>query len=373
MTKGSLERYRDLVSTGGIEPDSAQYAAAERLDVLARELARWRPRRGLMRLLSNAAVQPPRGVYIHGAVGRGKTMLMDLFHASVAFEPKRRVHFHAFMADIHERIAEARKSDAGDPIPVVARQIASEARLLCFDELHVTDIADAMILGRLFRVLFESGVVIVATSNAPPQELYRNGLNRQLFLPFVDLIEDHMNVLELAAAKDFRLEKLSGERLYFTPADEAARAELDRIWLRLTGRPKGDRKVLAVKGRTLRIPQAAMGVARLGFADLCEKPLGALDYLHIARTFHTLLLEHIPVLGPQRRNEARRFINLIDTLYDNRVCLVASADAEPDRLYMRGDGADLFERTASRLMEMRAEAYMADRKSRAARHALPAG
>lgn len=372
MLMGPLQRYRDLVSAGGIEPDPAQYAAAEQLEALAQELSRWRPRRGLLRLLARSASQPPRGVYIHGAVGRGKTMLMDLFHASVAIEPKRRVHFHAFMADVHERIAEVRKTDAGDPIPVVARQIAGETRLLCFDELHVTDIADAMILGRLFRELFEGGVVVVATSNSPPQELYRNGLNRQLFLPFVDLIEDHMNVLELAAAKDFRLEKLSGERLYFTPADDAARAELDRIWLRLTGCPKGERKELAVKGRTLRIPQAAMGVARLGFGDLCEKPLGALDYLHIARAFHTLLLEHIPVLGPQRRNEARRFINLIDTLYDHRVCLVATADAEPDRLYLRGDGADLFERTASRLMEMRSEAYMADRNSRAARQALPA-
>ncbi len=369
MLKGPLEQYGDLVTAGGIEPDAAQREAAERLNALAQALAHWRPRRGLFGLFLSSPSPQPRGLYIHGAVGRGKTMLMDLFHASVAFKPKRRVHFHAFMADVHERIAEARKRDLGDPIPTVAHRIADEARLLCFDELHVTDIADAMILGRLFKVLFESGVVVVATSNAPPHELYRNGLNRQLFLPFVDLIEDHMDVLELVAAKDFRLEKLNGQRLYFTPADEAAHAELEKVWLRLTGGAKGERRELVVKGRTLRVPQAAMGIARFSFADLCERPLGAIDYLHIARTFHTLLIERIPVLGPQRRNEARRFINLIDTLYDNRVCLVATADAEPGHLYVSGDGADLFERTASRLMEMRSEAYLADRNSRRAREA----
>ncbi len=373
MLKGPLESYGALITAGGIEPDAAQRHAAERLNALAQALARWRPKRGFFGFLAGSPSPQPRGLYIHGAVGRGKTMLMDLFYASVAFEPKRRVHFHDFMADVHERIAEARKSEPGDPIPAVARRIADEAKLLCFDELHVTDIADAMILGRLFKVLFESGIVVVATSNSPPQELYRNGLNRQLFLPFVDLIEDRMDVLELAAAKDFRLEKLNGQQLYFTPADDAARAELDAIWSSLTGNARGERKDLVVKGRTLRVPQAAMGVARFSFSDLCEKPLGSLDYLHLARTFHTLLIERIPILGPQRRNEARRFINLIDTLYDNRVCLVASAEAEPDQLYVSGDGADLFERTASRLMEMRSEAYLMDRNSRRAREQVSFG
>ncbi len=377
MAKGPLERYRELVGAGGIEPDPAQYEAAAKLDELALALGR-RARGGLLGLLSRPLFSGPRtprpqGLYIHGAVGRGKTMLMDLFHASVALEPRRRVHFHAFMADVHERIADARRTDPGDPIPAVARQIAAEARLLCFDELHVTDIADAMILGRLFKVLFESGVVVVATSNVAPSDLYMHGLNRQLFLPFVDLIEDHMQVLELAAAKDFRLEKLNGQQLYFTPADARAQAELDRIWLSLTGSRNGQGREIHVKGRTVRVPQAAMGVARFGFADLCEKPLGALDYLHIARAFHTLLLERIPVLGPQRRNEARRFINLIDTLYDNRVCLVATAESEPDRLYVRGDGADLFERTASRLMEMRSEAYLTGRNGHPAGASLASG
>ena len=371
MARGPLQKYTELVGAGGIERDAAQHEAARKLDELAQALARWRPRRGLLSIFSGNS-QQPRGLYIHGAGGRGKTMLMDLFHASLSFEPKRRVHFHAFMADVHERIAAARQKDAGDPIPVVAREIAQEARLLCFDELHVTDIADAMILGRLFKVLFESGVVIVATSNAKPSDLYRNGLNRQLFLPFVDLIEDHMEVLELTSAKDFRLEKLNGQRLYFSPADETAQAELDRIWQRVTGAAASGPSELHVKGRTLRVPSSAMGVARFTFVDLCEKPLGAVDYLHIARAFHTLFIERIPVLGPQRRNEARRFINLIDTLYDNRVCLVATADAEPDQLYIRGDGAELFERTASRLMEMRSEAYLNDRNSRRASQASPA-
>ena len=371
MSKGPLERYREMVSAGEIAPDSAQLMAAERLEALAQSLELWRPGRGLRSLFTKTVADTPRGLYIHGAVGRGKTMLMDLFFASLSFQPRRRLHFHEFMAEAHERIGKARETVGGDPIPHVAREIAAATRLLCFDELHVTDIADAMILGRLFRGLFAERVVVVATSNAPPSELYRNGLNRQLFLPFVDLIEDHMDILELAAAKDFRLEKLAGRPLYFTPADANSRAELDKIWLRLTGAAAGRPTDLEVKGRKVHVPLAAMGVARFRFTDLCEKPLGALDYLQIARAFHTLLLEGIPVLNPARRNEARRFVNLIDTLYDHRVCLVASADAEPGALYPSGDGADLFQRTASRLMEMRSEAYLAARKYRADAAALP--
>jgi cell division protein ZapE len=296
---------------------------------------------------------------------------MDLFFASLTFHPRRRLHFHEFMADAHERMAEARRGSHGDPIPHVARQIAAAGRLLCFDELHVTDIADAMILGRLFKELFAERVVVVATSNAHPSELYRNGLNRQLFLPFVDLIEDHMDILELVAAKDFRLEKLAKRPLYFTPVNESSRTELDKMWLRLAGAAAGQPTELDVKGRKVRVPLAARGVARFRFADLCEKPLGSLDYLHIARAYHTVLIEGIPVLNPARRNAARRFINLIDTLYDHRVALVASADAEPPELYPSGDGADLFRRTASRLMEMRSEAYLASRRHRTGAGALP--
>jgi cell division protein ZapE len=368
MSASVLNQYRDLVSLGEIECDPAQLEAAERLDALSQSLRAWRPERtGLMSLLGRRKTDAPRGLYIHGAVGRGKTMLMDLFHGAVAFSPKQRSHFHEFMAEVHERIGEARRAVEGDPIPVVAGEIAAKARLLCFDELHVTDIADAMILGRLFKHLFERGIVVVATSNAGPGELYKNGLNRQLFLPFIDLIEERMDVIELKAAKDFRMDKLAGRPLYFTPADAAARAELDEHWERLTGHHTPAPVELEVKGRRLRVPLAAMGVARFPFAELCEKPLGSLDFLRIAHAFHTLLIDGIPVLGPARRDIARRFVNLIDTLYDNRVCLIASAEAEPGQLYPRGDGADLFQRTASRLMEMRSEAYLEARSARAAR------
>jgi cell division protein ZapE len=367
MSATVLGRYRELVGLGEIESDPAQLGAAERLDALAQALRVWRPvRSGFMSLFGKTKSEPPRGLYIHGAVGRGKTMLMDLFHETVAYQPRQRSHFHEFMAEVHERLGQARRTLEGDPIPVVAGEIATRARLLCFDELHVTDIADAMILGRLFKHLFERGIVVVATSNASPGELYKNGLNRQLFLPFIDLIEDHMDVIELKAAKDFRLEKLAGRPLYFTPADAAARAELDQHWERLTGHHAPAPVDLEVKGRRLRVPLAAMGVARFAFADLCERPLGPLDFLRIAHAFHTLLIDGIPVLGPARRDIARRFVTLIDTLYDNRVGLIASAEAEPATLYPSGDGADLFQRTASRLMEMRSEGYLSARSARAA-------
>jgi cell division protein ZapE len=374
MSTGPLEDYRALVATGAIQVDPAQSRIIETLDELAAALDEWKPSRaGFFARLSRTDTRPPPGLYIHGAVGRGKTMVMDLFFRSVSFEPKRRLHFHEFMAEVHDRIATARKTVDGDPIPEVAKAIAATSRLLCFDELHVTDIADAMILGRLFNGLFESGVVIVATSNAEPRDLYRNGLNRQLFLPFIELIERHMRVLELAAARDFRMDKLAGRRLFFSPADAAARAEVEALWTSLTGGEAGGSTTLEVKARKVFVPRAAMGVARFAFSDLCEKPLGSLDYLQIAHAFHTIIIEHIPLLGPARRNEARRFINLIDTLYDNRICLIATSDAEPDKLYPQGDGADLFVRTASRLTEMRSEAYLADRAMRRSGLAGPGG
>jgi cell division protein ZapE len=356
-----LEQYERRVALGEIEPDAAQREAAVRLDALASALEDWRPagRGGLLSSLFRPRTAPPRGLYIHGAVGRGKTMLMDLFFETVAFTPKRRLHFHEFMGEVHERIQRGRATTDGDPIPFVAGEIAAETGLLCFDELTITDIADAMILARLFKALFERGLVVVATSNAPPERLYWNGLNRQLFLPFIALIQAHLDVLELRSAKDFRLDKLAGRPLYFTPCDAKAKAEIDAHWARLTGNHPGAPTSVEVKGRQVAVPLASMGVARFGFADLCEKPLGAVDYLHIAHAFHTVIVECIPVLTPARRNEARRLIHLIDTLYDNRNSLIASAEAEPDHLYPHGDGADLFERTASRLMEMRSEAYLA--------------
>jgi cell division protein ZapE len=362
MTGRVLTLYDERLRRGEIEPDPAQAGVAARLDDLAAALSAWRPARTSgFHIFRKGRLQSPRGLYIHGGVGRGKTMLMDLFYEAVAFEPKRRVHFHEFMAEVHDRIARGRATTDGDPIPFVAGEIAAEAALLCFDEMHVTDIADAMILGRLFKGLLDRGVVVVATSNSSPDRLYWNGLNRQLFLPFIEVLDQQLNVVELAAKKDFRLDKLAGQRLYFTPADAAARAELDHHWHRLTGNHPATEADLLVKGRRLVVPQASMGVARFSFDELCGTPLGASDYLQIAHAFHTLLIDGIPVLTPEKRNEARRLITLVDTLYDCGVCLIVSADAEPAGLYPDGDGVHLFERTASRLMEMRSEGYLAAR------------
>lgn len=361
MEDGPLRHYRDMVEAGDIAPDPAQSLAAEKLQLLANRLAQYEPpaKTDLFSFFTRRSGAVPEGLYIFGSVGRGKTMLMDLFYETVPFNPKRRVHFHEFMADVHDRIARARNSHKGDPIPEVAKEIAGEAKLLCFDELHVTDIADAMILGRLFAGLFEHHVVVVATSNSAPDELYRNGLNRPLFEPFIALVEEKMEVLQLEAATDYRLEKLQGTELYFTPAGGKAEKAMRAAFERLTGQKQGKPATLTVKGRAVNVPEAAMGVARFDFGDLCRKPLGSGDYLAIAHAFHTLLIENIPVMGRANRNEARRFINLIDTLYDEGVRLVASAEAEPDALYREGDGAELFERTASRLIEMRSQAYLA--------------
>jgi cell division protein ZapE len=361
-----LQRLELRVSAGAIVADPAQRAVAGRLDALASDLVAWRPRRGwsLGRLLGSGSRRPPRGLYIHGQVGRGKTMLMDLFYETAATSPKRRLHFHEFMAEVHDRIAAARKTVEGDPLPKVAADIADTVTLLCFDEFHVTDIADAMILGRLLKGLFEHQVVVVATSNVAPDRLYWNGLNRSLFLPSITMIEQHMDIVELAAEKDFRLEKLVGRPLYFTPADAKARLQLRDAFHRLTGVTHGVPLTLDVKGRPLVVAETAAGVAYLTFQDTCEKPLGPLDYLHMAHAFHTIILEGIPKLSPARRNEARRLTTLVDTLYDQRVSLVVSADAEPQDLYPEGDAAFLFERTASRLIEMRSESYLRAREDR---------
>ena len=366
MNASPLARYNARVEAGEASHDDAQAAVAERLGALAEALTTWRPAGNGWSLskLFAAKLPPPHGLYIHGKVGRGKTMLMDLFYDTVSFKPKRRIHFHEFMAETHDRIALARKTVDGDPLPHVANAIADEAQLLCFDELHVTDIADAMILGRLFRGLFARQVVMVATSNQAPRGLYANGLNRQLFLPSIDLIEQHMDVVELGAAKDFRLEKLAGQPLYFTPANSDPRRALRAAFTRLTGVWKGKPMTLDVKGRELIVPEAARGVAFFTFDDLCAKPLGSLDYLHIANAFHTVIIEGVPKLPPEKRNEARRFITLIDTLYDGRIGLIVSAEAEPDQLYPAGDAAVLFERTVSRLIEMRSEAYLSSRADR---------
>ena len=358
MQKRPLPSYRELVASGQLEADPAQVAAAKALRQLARELKRWRPT-GIGPFIGFGTRVAPKGLYIHGPVGSGKSMLMDLFATRVRFTPRKRYHFHEFMAAVHDRIAAARKGAPGDPIPEVARAFVAEARLLCFDELHITNIADAMIIGRLFRAMVEAGVVIVATSNSRPGELYARGLNRDRFVPFIAMLEQHMNVLELVAQKDFRLAKLAGRQLYFTPADRDAEIGMRAVFERLTGVARGQPVELELKGRAVHVPEAAQGVARFEFADLCVKPLGALDYLAIAHAFHTVMIAGIPRLSPLKRDEARRFINLIDTLYDAGVCLIAAAEVEPQELYPEGDVAVLFERTVSRLIEMRSAEYMA--------------
>jgi cell division protein ZapE len=365
-----LEHYKALVASGAIEADPAQAQAAEAFGGLEERLASYKPHRkqGLLgRLFGDKDDKPPRGLYVHGEVGRGKTMLMDLFFQQSAVEHKRRAHFHEFMAEAHERIYFYRQQIArgeiadGDVIALTAHAIFDEAWLLCFDEFHVTDIADAMILGRLFTKLFDLGTVVVATSNVAPEDLYKGGLNRALFLPFIAQISDHMDVLRLDARTDFRLEKLVGVKMWLVPADAAADAAIDAAWRKMTGNAPCKPRDIAIKGRVLHVPCSSHGVARFSFADICEKPLAASDYLRLAHDYHTILVDHIPVMDYAERNAAKRFISLIDTLYDNAVKLMASAEADPVSLYLAADGNEAmeFKRTSSRLIEMSSESYLA--------------
>ena len=372
MANTTSARYAALVAAGEIERDPAQEA-------LVAKLARLNDRLGIHRLARKSSSlgwlfgkretneTELRGIYIWGEVGRGKTMLMDLFFASCPVERKRRTHFHAFMLDVHDRLRGYRNKlkfgeiSEGDPINLTADDLAEKAWVLCFDEFHVTDIADAMILGRLFARLFERGVVMVVTSNVEPSELYRDGLNRALFLPFIALLCERLDVVRLEARTDFRLEKLIDVPVWHVPADDIATKALDSAWRRLTGGQHARPIELTVKGHLLRVPCAAMGTARFSFHDLCEEPLGAIDYQRIAHEFHTIVIDRVPVMTYANRNEAKRFIMLIDTLYDAGVKLLASADTKPAALYQGAEGyeASEFKRTASRLMEMGSTEYLA--------------
>ena len=365
---GPLQAYRDRLDDGRLAADPPQELAAEKLEGLFRALrdyrpsdsGGWRARLGLARRPDPA----PQGLYLFGGVGRGKSMLMDLFFAAAPVERKRRVHFHAFMLEVHERLHRWRQKDVAerggkDPIPPLARKLAEEAWLLCFDEFQVTNIADAMILGRLLGALLERGVVVVATSNTAPDDLYAGGLQRELFLPAIALLNQRLDVLELDGDLDHRRARIRGMAVYHAPLGAAATQALDAAFARLTDGAAGEPETLVVQERRFVVPRAARGVARASFAALCGRPVGAADYLALAVHFHTLILDDVPALGAERRNEARRFVTLVDALYEHRAKLICSAEAAPDFLYPAGEHAAEFRRTASRLVEMQSAAYLA--------------
>ena len=371
MSEGPIAAYRRLVAEQGLRPDPAQELAAEKLQSLHARLRHWRPParvRGWRRALGLGAraEAAPQGLYLYGGVGRGKTMLLDMFHATAPVAKRRRVHFHAFMQDVHARIhrwraagREHRFRAGADPIPPLAEALAGEAWLLCFDELEVRDITDAMILGRLFKALIEAGVVVVATSNRPPRELYQGGLQRDRFLPFIAMLERHLDLLHLDAARDYRQATLADAQVYFHPLGRDAEAALDNAFARLAGGAAANPETLVVQGREIVVPAASRGIARFTFAELCETALGAADYLALARRFHTLVLSGVPAMAPEQRNEARRLATLIDILYDHNVKLVVSAAGPPEALYGHGGGAFEFRRAASRLIEMQGREYLA--------------
>lgn len=364
MADKFLKRYHSLIDTGELDKDPSQEKIAVHLNALCNQLKDYDGHGGFFKKFVANRQPPLKGAYIYGGVGRGKSMLMDLFFEQLECRDKARVHFHEFMGDVHAAIHQwrqkhkAREVTGDDPIAPVAEDIAVKAKVLCFDEFIVNDITDAMILGRLFTVLFEKGVIVIATSNRAPYTLYENGLNRALFLPFIEVLKQRLDILHLDHDVDYRMMHFEGLTTYYTPLGEAADESIQRAWDRLTGNATGTRQILTILGRDLVVPMAAHGVARFEFSELCEKPLGAADYLKLARTFHTLILEHVPQLHADKRNEARRFIILVDTLYDTGTKLVISAATLPEEIYFKGQERFEFDRTISRLLEMQSSAYL---------------
>lgn len=367
---GPLAALDALIASGEMRPDPAQRSAVAELEALAKRLDGYHPiveqksggflkRLGIGGSKDADIADAPKGLYIFGPVGRGKSMLMDLFFDHVQVTRKRRVHFHAFMQDV-QKLAHARRRSGldGDPIPIIAAEVSSTAWLLCFDEFQVDNIADAMTLGRLFEGLFKAGVVVVATSNAAPTELYKDGLQRDRFLPFLDIFAEHVDMMELDGGADYRLDRLKGKPVYYTPHTDAAEEALAQAFADLTDNAKPEPVEITVRGRTLTAPKAAKGVAKYTFDELCRQPLGPADYLALTEAFHTFIISDIPVMGPDGRNEARRLVTCIDACYEHKVNVICSAGAPPDELYVKGVGAFEFRRCASRLVEMQAEDYM---------------
>lgn len=370
--EGPLQAYRTALAAGDVRPDSSQALAVEKLQSLHRALTAYEPGAGLAgwaarlgfgrgRAPDGGGDDVPQGLYLYGGVGRGKSMLMDLFFRCAPVAKKRRVHFHDFMTQVHARIHELRKwkgKGGGDPIPPVAKQLAGEATLLCFDEFQVLDITDAVILGRLFEALFEAGVVVVATSNRPPRDLYKDGLQRELFLPFIDLIEEKLDILQLAGETDHRLEFVRRLDVYLPAVNDETDAQLADDFHRLLGGAVAKPETLDVLGHGIDIAAAGAGVAMTSFEALCGQPLGAADYLAVAARYHTLIMSGIPQISAANRDKAKRFVTLVDALYERRVTLICSAETTPEKLYQEGDGAFEFQRTVSRLKEMQSEDYI---------------